>query len=274
MPFAELDARRKLLAAVALLLILVHLFAPSAGVDDTSVLLLFFLAAVLYGNELTAWLARLAARAAQPDAEQCASPRPGPADERAPDRRPLALRRAPERREMPTAPAARNAPAHPTASDAAPRRRRPRDRDGDSDLQARIRQVAYQVEQARVAAATEELPNGRLYAEVVDQIIVRSQGQPRAAVLLLWNALEERLRAVTGARDSVSAARRLVEGGRAPRQFAEAFDAFRRLRNEVAQGAQQVDEIVLWSIVDIGASLMALVPGEVMQQSEERSWLP
>jgi len=247
MSLRELDARQKLLAAVALLLILAHLFFPSAGVDDTSIILLVFLAVVLYGNELTAWLAEFQTLAAEP-------------------RRARSTPSQPERAEPEPSEPEQAEPSEPEPAE------RPRTQ---SDLSARVRQVAYQVEHARVAASTEDLPNGGLSREVLDRIVERSAGEPRAALLLLWSALEERMRAATGARDSVWAARRLVEGGRAPVQFADAFDAFRKLRNDVAQATQgEVDEAAIWSIVDIGASLMALVPDAVSEESPERSWVP
>ncbi len=234
MSLRELDARQKLLAGVALLLILAHLVFPSAGVDDTSVILLVFLAVVLYGNELTARLAEFQTLAAEPTRARSTPSEPEPAEPEPSQ---------PERAEP--------EPSEPEQAE------RPRTQ---SDLCARVRQVAYQVEHARVAASTEDLPNGGLSREVLDR---------------LWSALEERLRAATGARDSVSAARRLVEGGRAPVQFADAFDAFRKLRNDVGQSLNgDVDEDALWSIVDTGASLMALVPDAVPEESPERSWVP
>ncbi len=249
MSLRELDARQKLLAGVALLLILAHLVFPSAGVDDTSVILLVFLAVVLYGNELTARLAEFQTLAAEPTRARSTPSEPEPAEP---------------------------GPSEPEPSEPEPSEPEPAERPRtQSDLCARIRQVAYQVEHARVAASTEDLPNGGLSREVLDRIVERSAGEPRAALLLLWSALEERLRAATGARDSVSAARRLVEGGRAPVQFADAFDAFRKLRNDVGQSLNgDVDEDALWSIVDTGASLMALVPDAVPEESPERSWVP
>ncbi len=204
MPFAEMDARQLLLAGVTLLLIFAHLFFPAAGVDDTSLLLLIFLAVTLYGNEITAWLAAARELAVDPPSQQS---------------------------------------------------------DPHADVAGRVRQLAYQVEHARIAAATENMPTGHVRRELLDEIVERSAGQPRAALLLIWAEIEDRLTAAAGVSDSLFAARRLVESGRAPGRFQDAFEAFRRLRNEVAQSAESdIEEEVVWSLVDIGASLLALVP--------------
>ena len=117
------------------------------------------------------------------------------------------------------------------------------------------------VEHARVAAATNDLPAGQARWETITTIMEAAAGQPRAALLMIWSALDERLRASTSARDGVAATHRLVEGGVLPEQFADAFEAFRTLRMEIVQeGDGQVSEAVVWSMVDIGASLLALIP--------------
>lgn len=203
MALEELDPRQMVLGGVALLLILVHMAFPAAGVDAVSIILLLFLSVVLYGDEATAWLARQQERRIE---------------------------------------AARPEPA--------------------SDLSAKISQIGYQVEHARVAAATEGLPAGRGPGDELERIIERAQGDARPALLLAWGALEDRLRVSSGARDAAAAAESLVERGRLPRQFADALDSFRSLRNDVARSAGNgdVDDTVLWSLVDIAAGLLALVP--------------
>lgn len=236
----ELDDRQKLLGGVTLLLILAHLFFPKAGVDETSAVLLAFLSSVLYGKEATRALRvgwrmamdapeRRAARAAalMPVAEAPAEPEPAPVE----------------------AAPAKEAPVTPAAA--------------PSDLADRIRQLSYQVEHARVAMATEGLAPGARSGDVAWDVVQRSGGQARVALLLTWGALEQRLQAATGLTDAAAAAHRLTETGRAPRQLAEAVDAFRRLRNEVAQSVNGgVPEDALWALVDIGAALGALIPGE------------
>lgn len=236
----ELDDRQKLLGGVTLLLILAHLFFPKAGVDETSAVLLAFLSSVLYGKEATRALRvgwrmamdapeRRAARAAAlaPVGETPAEPEPAP-EEATPTQEP------------------------PVASTSQA-----------SDLADRIRQLSYQVEHARVAMATEGLAPGARTGDVAWDVVQRSGGQARVALLLTWGALEQRLHAASGMTDAGAAAQRLTESGRAPRQLAEALDAFRRLRNEVAQSVNggEADD-ALWALVDIGAALEALIPGE------------
>ncbi len=234
MPCDGMDVRQLLLAGVALLLILVHLFAPNAGVDDTSILLLIILAIALYGGELTAWLAAMRDLAADPPRSRPRGERPAPARPTPSD------------------------PADPAPAGPAPAEPRP---SASSELSSRIRQVSYMVEHARVAAATEELPVGHARWETITTIMEASAGQPRAALLMIWSALDERLRASTGARDGVAATRTLVDGGVLPAQFADAFEAFRKLRMQIVQQADgEVSEAFIWSMVDIGASLLALIP--------------
>jgi len=236
----ELDDRQKLLGGVTLLLILAHLFFPKAGVDETSAVLLAFLSSVLYGKEATRALRvgwrmamdapeRRAARAAALGqvTENTAEPEPSPAEVPSPEEAPV------------------EAPP-PT-----------------SDLADRIHQLSYQVEHARVAMATEGTAPGARSGDVAWDVVQRSGGQARVALLLTWGALEQRLHAATGVADAAAAARRLVESARAPRQLAEALDAFRRMRNEAAQSVNGgVGDDALWALVDIGAALAALIPGE------------
>ncbi len=201
MPCEQMDVRQLLLAGVALLLILAHLFSPAAGVDDTSVLLLIVLAIALYGGELTAWLATMRELAAEPPrarprakAEQPAPVKPAPANPARPAPKP--------RPDAPEPEAAKPAPEQPEQP--------------PSERASRIRQVSYMVEHARVAAATNDLPPGQARWETITTIMEASAGQPRAALLMMWSALDERLRASTGARDGIAATRRLVEGGVLP----------------------------------------------------------
>jgi len=252
MPCDQMDVRQLLLAGVALLLILAHLFSPTAGVDDTSVLLLIVLAIALYGGELTAWLAAMRELAADPPRARSRPKSEQPAPEKPAPEKPAPAnpaRPAPEPRpDAPEAEAPKPAPAQPR-------------RTAPSELASRIRQVSYMVEHARVAATTEDLPAGHARWETITTIVETSAGQPRAALLMIWSALDERLRASTSARDGVAATQRLVDGGVLPAQFGEAFDAFRKLRMEIVQEADgQVSEAFIWSMVDLGASLLALIP--------------
>lgn len=228
--FDELDDRQKLLGGVTLLLILVHLFFPAAGVDDTSAVLLTILAIVLYGREIGRAL-RAGLR--------------------------LAL-------EAPRRSAAADTAAAPPPAGAAPVEVAPGALSRESSALAdRIRQLSYQVEHARVAAATDGLLPSSPAGEIAADLAQRAGGQARVALTLAWGALEQRLHAATGVADAVAAARRLVEGGRAPRQFAEALEAYRRLRNEVTQSVDGgVTDDALWALVDVGAALAALVPSE------------
>ncbi len=169
--------------------------------DATSFMLLVFLTIVLYGDELTAWLARLLAD------------------------------RLSEREES-----------------------NPR-------LPERIREVAAQVERARVAFGEKGMAGCGAVGVAAEQIIERAAGHPQAALLLVWGALEDRLRAATGAGDGVEGAVRLAERGKVPQEFVEAFDAFRALRNDVARSATaDSDEPAIWSLIDTGAGLLGLVP--------------
>lgn len=203
----ELDLRQAILGGVALLLILVHMIWPGAGVDAISLILLGFFALVLYGDEATAWLARIQKRRL---AE--AEPRSGPAT-----------------------------PA--------------------SDLLDRVRDISYQAEHARVAGSTDAVGDGGPVSETLQQILDRAGGQPRAALLLLWGVLEDRLRAVNGVADGVQGARLLAEQGRVPSQFVDAYSAFRSLRNDVARaGHGDVTDELLWSLIDVGGALLALTP--------------
>jgi hypothetical protein len=92
-------------------------------------------------------------------------------------------------------------------------------------------------------------------------IVQRSSGQSRVALMLTLRALEQRLEAATGLKDVSAAIRRLVETGKAPRQLADALDAWRRARNDVAQAVNGgITDDALWSLVDIGAMLASLIP--------------
>ncbi len=195
----RLDARQQLLAAVTLLLLLVHMVFPDAGVDEVSVALLLFLAVTLYGNEMTAWLARY---------------------------------------------------ARPTTAGV----------DSATELADRVREVGYKVEHARVAASTEQMPAGKPVRDEVDALIERAGGKPRAALILAWHAIDGRLRDITGAREAGEAARLLVETGRAPAQFQDALNAFRRLRMDVARSIDGVSEDALWTLVALSAEVLALIP--------------
>lgn len=198
----ELDVRQALLGAVALLLILVHMVFPGAGVDGTTVILLLFLAVVLYGDALTLLLADLRRQREAPEPEQ------------------------------------------------------------ESALARKVREVAYRVEHARVAFDTEGLDGGGQVGGYLEAIVERAAGEPRAALLLVWGTLEDRLRATNGASDGLEGARRLAEQGAVPRQFVEAFDSFRTLRNDVARaGNGEVTVEILWSLVDVGGALLGMIPG-------------
>jgi len=213
----ELDGRQVLLGGVSLLLILVRMVWPGAGVDAVSLILLGFLAIVLYGNEASAWLAR-----------------------------------------------AREAHLSRSIADAEP----------GADLPERVRDVAYQVEHARVAAVSEGAGQGAPVSEMLDRILERAGGQPRPALLLVWGGLEDRLRATGEGADGIASARRLAEQGRVSRQFVDAYAVFRSLRNDVARSASEdVSEEVLWSLVDVGAALLALAPrprGERLRSPESQ----
>lgn len=200
----ELELRQAILGGTALLLILVHMVAPAAGVDAVSIILLAFLALVLYGDELTQWLARWQ-----------------------------------QRRE------------------ALPAR--------EAELPARVREIAYQVEHARVAAGADGVGEAGPVAERLERILERAGGEPRAALLLLWATLEDRLLAANGsaggAADGLVGARALAEQGRVPRQFVDAYAAFRAVRNDVARaGNGDVTDDLLWSLIDVGGALLALTP--------------
>ncbi len=198
----ELDARQALLGGVALLLILVRMIFPGAGVDITSVVLLIFLSVVLYGDALTVLLADLHASRDASEAEH------------------------------------------------------------ESEVARRVREIAYRVEHARVAFGTEGMDGGERIGDDLEIIVERATGEPRAALLLVWGRLEDRLRNTTGAGDGLEGARRLAERNAVPRQFVEAFDAFRTLRNDVARGGNgDVTEEILWSLVDVGAGLLGMIPG-------------
>ena len=198
----EMDPRQALLAAIALLLILVHMLFPRAGIDGTSIVLLVFLAVVLYGDEMTVMLANLQKQRAIPEQPH-----------------------------------------------------------KESELLGRVREIAYRVEHARVAFGTEGMERGRQVGKYIAAIMDRAAGEPRAALLLVWGALEDRLRAVANVGDGLEGARRLSEAGAVPKQFVEAFDSFRTLRNDVARaGNGEVTAEVLWSLVDVGSALLGLIP--------------
>ncbi|MGC9318198.1 MAG: hypothetical protein ACP5KN_09205 [Armatimonadota bacterium] len=225
---AKLDPRQKLLGGTTLLLILVHMIVPAAGVDGTSVVLLVLLAIVLYGDEATAWLAR---RQRQREEAQAA-------------------------REAETAQTVEKAEEPP----------RPTEEAATSELSQRIRDLADRVEHARVAAEIEDLPAGAPTAEEIEDIIAEAGGEPRAALMLVWSSLEARLRAATGDRNAVQAARRLVDAGMAPQQFSEAVEAFRAVRDDAAHApSNAATEEDLWGLVDVGAALLALVPSAVRE---------
>lgn len=196
--FTELDFRQAVLGGVALLLILAHIVAPGAGVDAVSVILLAFLALVLYGQEITLWLAQV--------------------------------------------------------------RERPVSETEEPELRGRVREIAYQVEHARVAAASEQISGGPV-GETLQELIRGAGGEPRPVLLLVWGALEDRLREAAGTTDGVRAARQLAERRAVPPQFVQALDAFRALRNDVARTADgEVTNEVLWSLIDVAGGLLALVP--------------
>lgn len=195
----ELELRQAVLAGTTLLLILVHMVAPGAGVDAVSVILLVFLALVLYGDEITLWLARM-------QEQRVVEPK------------------------------------------------------GESELPGRVREIGFRAEHARVAATTESIA-GSPVSDTLEAIIERARAEPRAVLLLLWGTLEDRLRAATGAADGLQGAKQLAERGKLPRQFVEAYDAFRSLRNDIARaGNGDVTDDVLWSVIDVGGALLALAP--------------
>jgi hypothetical protein len=138
--------------------------------------------------------------------------------------------------------------------------RRPSEQKGESDLQERVQEVAYKVEHARVAARTEGQAGAQSIGRTLEGLVDRAGGEPRAGLLLVWGTLEDRLQAVSGQSDGLRAARSLAEHGRAPHQFVEAFDEFRGLRNEVARAGDEAPDDLLWSLIDVGAALLALVP--------------
>jgi hypothetical protein len=198
----ELDVRQTLLGALTLLLIVVHMIFPAAGIDGTSIILLVFLALVLYGDELTLLLADLHKQ--------------------------------------------RSGEEHAAK---------------ESELRGKVREIAYRVEHARVAFGTEGMDGGGQVGKYIAAIMERASGEPRAALLLVWGALEDRLRAVSGAGDGLEGARRLTERGAVPRQFVEAFDGFRTLRNDIARGGNgEATPEILWSLVDVGGALLGLIP--------------
>ncbi len=119
----------------------------------------------------------------------------------------------------------------------------------------------YQAEHARIAAESEGLPPGARMGDVAWGIVQRSSGQPRVALMLTLRAVEQRLEAATGLKDISAAIRRLVETSKAPRQLAEALEAWRRARNDVAQAVNGgITDDALWALVDIGAMLVSLIP--------------
>ena len=227
----QLDDRQKVLAGLTLFLILAHLIFPKSGVDEGTVALLGFLAAVLYGKEFGRSL-RVGMRMAID----------------APERRAT--------REATQAPAPPPAAAQPEPPAAAPAQSAAK-----AELAERIRQLSYQAEHARIAAESEGLPPGARMGDVAWGIVQRSSGQSRVALLLARRALEQRLEAATGLKDVSAGIRRLVETGKAPRQLADALDAWRRARNDVAQAVNGgITDDALWSLVDIGAMLASLIP--------------
>lgn len=234
----ELDDRQKLLGAVTLLLIVVHMIFPRAGVDEATVGLLGVLATVLYGRDVGRGL-RIGYR--------------------------MALD-APERRAAREAAAATPQPAPAAVADESAHVPAP----AQAELAERIRQVSYQAEHARVAAESEGLPSGARMGDVAWGIVQRSSGQPRVALMLTLRALEQRLEIATGLKDVPAAIRRLVEMGKAPRQLAEGLDAWRRARNDVAQAVNGgITDDALWALVDIGAMLAALIPNDTPSSPAE-----
>ncbi|HCA45874.1 MAG TPA: hypothetical protein DEP45_00575 [Armatimonadetes bacterium] len=130
-----------------------------------------------------------------------------------------------------------------------------------AELAERVRQISYQAEHARIAAESEGLPPGARMGDVAWGIVQRSSGQPRVALMLTLRAVEQRLEAATGLKDISAAIRRLVETSKAPRQLAEALEAWRRARNDVAQAVNGgITDDALWALVDIGAMLVSLIP--------------
>lgn len=143
--------------------------------------------------------------------------------------------------------------------------------DQGAELSGRVRDLAYQTEHARVATAVEGIDGIRPSAPAMDAILERAGGEPRSALLLLGAALEDRLRSAGEAPDGLTSVRRLAERGRVTPQFADAYAAFRSLRNEVARsGDTGVTDAVRWSLIDTGAALLALVP----EPRREASWSP
>ncbi|GEM_PF-6190253 len=228
----QLDDRQKVLAGLTLFLILAHLIFPKSGVDEGTVALLGFFTAVLYGKEFGRSL-RIGLRMAID----------------APERRAA--------REAAQAPASVPAPAQaepPAAAAPAPSA-------AQAELAERVRQISYQAEHARIAAESEGLPPGARMGDVAWGIVQRSSGQPRVALMLTLRAVEQRLEAATGLKDISAAIRRLVETSKAPRQLAEALEAWRRARNDVAQAVNGgITDDALWALVDIGAMLVSLIP--------------
>ncbi len=228
--FEELDDRQKLLGGVTLLLILVHMIFPGAGIDEATVGMMGVLVTVLYGREVARGL-RIGFRMALD----------------APERRAAAQTAA--------APAAQ--PDPPVSEPTTP------PSPAQAELAERIRQLSYQAEHARVAAATEGHPANSRMGDIAQGVVERSGGQPRVALMLTWGTIEQRLLAASGLRDATAASRRLAETGRAPRQLAEALEMWRRIRGDVAQSVNGgTTDDALWALVDIGASLAALIPIE------------
>lgn len=240
--FDEMDDRQKLLGGVTFLLILVHMIFPKAGIDENTVGLMGVLIAVLYGREITRGL-RIAFRMALDAPERRAARQAGASDS------------DPE--------AGPNPPACDHPSNCA----------AEAELAERIRQVSYQAEHARVAAASEGLAQGSSMGDVALGIIERSGGQPRVALMLTLGTIEQRLHAAAGIGDTTAATGHLVETGRVPRQFADALEAWRRARNDVAQSTNGgTTDDALWALVDIGVSLAALIPngGALTNATQER----
>jgi len=241
--FEELDDRQKLLGGITLLLILVHMIFPKAGIDAATVGMMGVLVTVLYGREVARGL-RIGCRVALD---------------------------APERRAAAQTAAAPSAQPDPPVSEPTTP-----PSPAQSELAERIRNASYQAEHARVAAAIEGQSASSRMGDIAQGVVERSGGQARVALMLMWGTIEQRLLAASGLRDATAASRRLVETGRAPEQLAEALEMWRRARNDVAQSVNGgTTDDALWALVDIGASLAALIPTESgqgvhMNVSQER----
>ncbi len=137
---------------------------------------------------------------------------------------------------------------------------------------ADVRQLAYAVEHARTAVRVGDYDAGSpAVAQKTQEILRDAAGNPRAALLLLWAELELAVRgaartrgiesAQDGGADTAALVREMAARNFVPDPLITAFEDFRRIRNEVTQGRPQpASETTLWTLVDIGAALLALLP--------------